>query len=238
MMSNFIILLVIFFCVIGLVSWLGDPSYGNGAKKKMNPSLKAIIWILIIIVSVVHFVREYSAHKTEENNKIAQSNAVKLSASQMISRWGADTSWESKLKVGKKLRRESIRTAELENAWIHHNLIFFNGFVKDIKNHNETHYEIVIERMKYLENQYAFVTGLQLLLIVEKVKIDSLAESHQGLLDGLNNNYSHRVGVVAKIEKIETSYDSDNDGNRNETKIGKGSMTDIIYTGSVVFDLK
>jgi hypothetical protein len=238
MISNFIIVLVIFCCVIGLVSWLGDPPYGNGAKKKMNPSLKAIIWIFIIIVSAVHLVSEYSAHKREENDKIAQSNIVNLSASQMISRWDADASWESKLKVGKKVRKDSIRTAELENAWIHHKPIFFNGFVKDIKNHNETHYEIVIERMKYIENQYAFVTGLQLLLIVDKVKIDSLAESHQGLLDGLNNNYSHRVGVVAKIEKIETSYDSDNDGSRNETKIGKGTMTDIIYTGSLVFDLK
>jgi hypothetical protein len=198
--------------------------------------LKILFWTAVFVISLKNFINDISEKRDAIKRQQQQIVAYKESAIKMTQEWNADTDWTNKLKNGISYRESNILTYELEKVWKNNHLIFFNGFIVDISNHDEKNYKILIERPMYAENQYIFTTCLQLQLIAKKTKIDEIKKSHTSILDTSFNKNLDRVSVIAKIQEIESYYTINEENRKIESKVGKGNLIDIIYTGSANFD--
>ena len=199
--------------------------------------MKRIASIIALLLVVGYFANSYIQDQAErEAQRLKSDRLVQVTrslVSEMASRTNAVTDWEQHLGKGETVRLEPILTLELERLWMQQGPILFTGAIQDIATHDHTNYVVLIERSLFGNSDYMFGTDLQLSLLSDKDTIDHFLQEHPDLFKtfGLKNS----VAVVARIDSISTTYFLGEDGDREEIKIGDGTLLKILYTGDVFF---
>ncbi len=129
---------------------------------------------------------------------------------------------------GERFRFDPILTVELEQLWLQQRPILFVGSIKDIATHDNTRYEISVERGRYSSFDYMFETELQLSLLSEKEHIDYFLKNYPDIFK--NYGFNNGVAVVARINAIKTTTILG-----EELKIGVGELVEILHAGDVTF---
>lgn len=199
--------------------------------------MKKVLWIIVALAVGAYFVNSYLENKVKREAERAEAKrieeATRTTVSAIVSRTGAVDDWERRLSKGERFRSEPILTVELEQLWLQNRPILFVGAIKDIATYDESHYTVLVERSLFSSFDYMFGTELQLSLRATKPRIDSFLEEHPGLFKdyGFNNG----VAIIADVKAIQSAYVPGEEGGRDEVKIGKGELVDIIFSGDVQF---
>jgi hypothetical protein len=199
--------------------------------------LRKVIWVIVGLAVGGYLLNSYLEKKAKREEELTEAKrierTVRSAVDEMVSRTGADASWELHLSKRGNFRFEPILTVDLEKLWLRNRPILFVGAIKDIATSDESRYIVSIERSLFGSFSHMFSTDLQLSLLSSKHQMDSFLEQHQTLFEnyGLNNG----VAVVARIKAIRTVYVPREEGERDEVKIGEGKLIDILYTGHVLF---
>ena len=199
--------------------------------------MKKIVWIVIAAAVIGYFINSYTVNKAKREAERAEAErieqATKTAVSQMASRTNAIPDWEARLSKGERFRFEPILTVELERLWLQQRPILFIGAIKDVATHDDSQYEVLIERSLYGSFDFMFGTELQLSLLSSKSRIDSFLKEHPDLFK--DYGFKNGVAVVARINAIRTVSVPGEEGEREEVKIGDGELLDILHTGDVTF---
>lgn len=193
--------------------------------------VKKAFWVLVAIAILGYLVNSYIENRAkEEAERVAAlegEGAIRAALAKMVRGTNAKDDWDEELTKGEGIRLGNILTIELENLWIGDRPILFNGSIEDIATIDENKYRVIISRN--ILSYPMLLTGLLLDLQCDRAMVDPILKSHPELFEdlGLNN----RVAVVAKINSIRTDYRTDEEGEKNETRIGQGSCVDIVFTG-------
>ena len=199
--------------------------------------MKRIIWIIAAVLVVGYFFNSYMQEQARRKAERAETERIeqvtKVNVSEMATRANAVSDWEEDLSKGESFRMEPILTVELERLWLQQRPILFVGAIKDIATHDQTHYEVIVERSLYSSFGYMFETEFRLSLLSDRDQVDHFLTEHPDLFEdyGFNNG----VAVVARIESIRTIHFLGEEGQREEARVGDGELLDILYTGDVMF---
>ena len=197
--------------------------------------MKRIAWITVAAAVVAYFANSHATKKArrevvrvEEERK---NQTTKTAVSQMTLRTNAVSDWEASLSNGKRFRLEPILTIELEKLWLQQRPILFTGPIRDIATRSESEYAVSIDKAPY--SRFMFMGDLQLSLHCNKSLIDSLLDDYPDLFK--NHGRRNSVAVVAHVNSISSFSILDEEGYREEIKVGDGELLDIIYIGDVTF---
>ena len=199
--------------------------------------MKRIVWIIVAVAVAGYLFNSYvenkdrrEAERAEEAERAAEEERIekstKAAVSEMASRMNAVTEWEANLS-------EPIITVELERLWLQQRPILFIGSIKDIATNDQSQYVVLVESSHFGGFGYVFGTVLQLSLLSDKNKIDSLLKEHRNLFK--EYGFDKGVAVVALVSSIRTTYVPGWEGEQEQVKIGDGKLIDILYTGDVTF---
>jgi len=200
-------------------------------------AMSRIIWIFIIVAIGAYFINNYLQSKAKE--KAEQEKAKRIEQSiratvyQMVSKFNAIDDWEEKLSKGKRFRTEKILTIELEKLWLNNRPILFVGSIEDIATLDKENYILRIERSLFTSLKYIFNTELALELKCNKSMVDSFFKKYPNLFSDYDFNIG--VAVIAKINQIKTEFFINEEGVKEEIKIGEGRCLALAYTGRVAF---
>lgn len=195
--------------------------------------VKKAFWVLVAIAILGYLANNYIENKArqeaERATALERESAINAAVAKMVTSTNAKDDWDERLSKGERIRLGNILTVELEKLWIGDRPILFDGSIDDISTIDENKYRVIISRNIF--SSPMFLIDLSLDLQCDRAMIDPILKSHPELFEdlGLNN----RVAVVAKINSIRTDYRTDEEGEKNEKRIGQGSCVDIVFTGRV-----
>lgn len=198
--------------------------------KRRNIILIAVFFGVTVGVYFILYQEHKERAEREKAEKIEKD--IRMQVSTMVSYYNAIDDWDRKLSEEnkeKKYLKYKIPTIELEKLWLTNKPILFVGEIEDISMFDNDHYTLRIIRTIGSAKHY-LNTELGLVLRVEKRMIDPFLKDHPVALKSFN-----RVAIIAKINKIKSGYYSDQDGTREEIKMGIGHCLSIQYIGKIRF---
>jgi len=197
--------------------------------------MKKAVWILLATIAAIFVVRSCMISDAKQEARRAESLRLREVAEseirELVERTNAVGDWQDTLSKGEAYRLEPILTVELERLWLHERPILFMGSIKDIATHDASRYLVAVEQNYFAADDYAFDTGLELSLVGDKSRMDAFVKANPELFanSGLNN----AVAVIALIHSIDTRTVAATDGATEDTKVGRGELVDLIYTGDL-----
>jgi hypothetical protein len=187
-----------------------------------------------------YFTYDYYQGKAEKKEAQIARNAARQEkreasmhavVAQMVSKYNAVNDWEDKLREGssgEKEDKENILTMELENLWLINRPILFKGTIKDISTFDTNNYRMTLDGRPKAGTRWA------LTLNSPKTLINSFLSTHP---EATSDDFT--VAVIAKINKIDTSYRITEEGSGEEQTIteektitGVGQCIDILLWGN------
>jgi hypothetical protein len=206
------------------------------SRQKAASTIKMIIGALVILGICGSLVNKYLNNRTKEiaEREKAERSRQKIASTlkEMVTHFNAIDDWEKELAKGENLRTSKILTIELERLWVHERPILFCGAIEDISTIDDKSYSVRIGR-GLMNINYMFLTNLVLVLRCSKSKIDDFLEKHPRLFSDLG--LTKNVAVIARITQLKTEYYSDEEGSRQESRVGIGNCLAIMHMGQIQF---
>lgn len=196
-------------------------------------AVKHVVWIVIVLAIVAYFLNSYIQRMAKEKAELEKEQSIISTVEQMVLRFNAVNDWPERLTKGEKIRIGKIMTIELENLWIGPNPILFIGSIQDVSTLDEESYRLLIRRTVFDNTNLILFTEIGLELKCSKHMIDSFLSIYPQLFSSFE--FMNSVAIVAKIDHIKTEFFKDNEGNKEEIKVGVGDCLDIVYTDRVQF---
>lgn len=197
--------------------------------------LKNIILVVGTGLFLLNWTYSYMISQDEKRRLLKDTEAKKIAALQMATRWNAITSWDKSLVSEKRYRNSPILSYEIENLWIRDQPIFFVGTLVDISSADDLHYRVVIERPRY-GFSYFFDTTLRLSLVADRSDVESFIKTNPEVVSqSADGRLLKRLAVIAKIDSIDTEFHEKSDGSLQAIKIGIGRMEDVTYVSQAEF---
>lgn len=197
--------------------------------------IKSIVGALVILGIFVFFVNKYlndRAREIVEREKAEQGRQkIESTLKVLVSQFNATDDWEQELSKGESVRITKILTIELEKLWLREKPILFFGTIENISSIDDTTYSVRLRRGLVSDMDHIFLTNLVLVLRCSKSKIDDLLTKHPQLFSdfGLSNN----VAVIAHINELKTEFYIDDEGSKQESRVGIGDCLAIIHMGQI-----
>ena len=191
--------------------------------------MKKFLWILLaVIVSgllIKKCINDNVKVKAEEEAKEEVIRVKTSEITNMVEVWDADYDWVKKLSHGEKIRIGNILTVDLEAVWLQDRPILFHGLITDISTYNEDLYVVTMKRG--FGGKVYFTQEFKLLLLVEKAKIDQIRNSHPDIIEDFM--VSNNIASIVSISSIDSETILNSDGDKEDIKIGKGRLLDLVY---------
>jgi len=164
--------------------------------------MKAFIASLIIINILSGCAEKKEQKKVERVVQEYNGHFQQIKRS-LIAKYNADTSWVKRLLGNESFRLYSIKTIEVEKAWLEKNPILFEGNLTDISSINENDYFLEFGLSDLQTNIYIDEHDVFFLKVrFPKTKIDTLLKEYPELLKDYLPVFSHQFLIVAKIDSI------------------------------------
>ena len=197
--------------------------------------MKRILWFIFCVLIGGYALHSYQEKAIRQEAKRIEAErhtaGIRRAYLDLLSGTNAVTNWEERLSKGESYRLEPILTIELEKIWMQLHPIAFVGVIRDIATHDNSTYRIRLEKRLFGSWKYMFDTELELSLLCEKEKIDTLLEDHPNIFDEFN--FENGVAVIAQITSIESNTMLGPEGEKMDIRVGKGQLLDLVFVGDV-----
>ncbi|MDH3581780.1 MAG: hypothetical protein OEM91_14280 [Hyphomicrobiales bacterium] len=158
-----------------------------------------------------------------------EESATRARVAALVDRTNAVTDWEAQLAQGDTKRLTPVMTLELEKLWLGTRPILFLGRIKDVASLDTSHYMISIHRSGLSSLQLYLATELELALVADKAQFDELLARIPAMLN--SSSILESIAFVGRIRSIESRTVTDNFGDANEVRIGRGEFLGLEYVG-------
>ncbi len=194
-----------------------------------------VIGFLIVVGLGYWAYSSWQNHIESEKKRIEQETqreVLKNAVAEMAGKDNAASNWAESLAGGKRSRRSTVLSAELQKLWLIKRPILFIGNIKDIALNEDGTYQVMVEynrRPRFLLNDIRINLRCPESIATKLIQAVTSERVHV---------YAANAAVTGVIERIETTSERESDEDTTDTitvLTGVGKCVNALYLTEQIY---